>query len=61
MFKIGKVYVLDKIVLLVFKDVLKWVILLFIKIWIVLVVIGVIDDLEFLILDVVDLFKLNKR
>lgn len=52
--------VLDDIVLLVFKDVLKGVIKLFIKVLSVLVVVGIVIDLGVLIYSVVDLFKINK-
>lgn len=52
--------ILVDIVFLVFIDVVKWVLKLFIEVLGVLVVMGIVLDLWFLILSLIDLFKFNK-
>lgn len=52
--------ILVGIVFLVFIDVVKWVLKLFIEVLNVLVVMGIVLDLWFLILSLIDLFKFNK-
>lgn len=52
--------ILVDIVFLVFIDVVKWVLKLFIEVLNVLVVMGIVLDLWFLILSLIDLFKFNK-